>query len=53
MVCDDLIDRIKSYSNKNLNENNSTANKIVIIPRIPGGTKMDGCYEKAYLVTVD
>lgn len=53
MVCDKLIDRIKNYSDKNLNKNNSTANKILIVPRTPGGTKMDGGYEKAYLVTVD
>ena len=53
MVCDDLINRIKGYNNKNLNENNSAANKIIIVPRIPGGTKMDGYYEKAYLQTVD
>ena len=52
-MCDDIIDGIKINNTENTKENNINANKIVIAPSIPGGTKMDGCYEKAYLKSVD
>lgn len=43
-LCESIIGGIKSSNN---------AHKIVLAPSIPGGTKMDGCYMKAYLESVD